>query len=493
MARLLACDWDAREVRLLSAEIRSGKVVSAQAVCARIETRAQTEDDEREAIVAAIRKAAEGLGKQRSKTIVGIDRRYVETVELTLPPARDAELPQLVRTQVLGEMTSVGENDPIDFLPLDADTGQSRRVAAFALVGASGEQVHSVLSQAGLHCAQLVFRPVANLLAVCENVAPTSGAVLTVVPFHCEADIAVYLQDRIVCWRTIRIPEGDAEQFRNRLAVEVCRTAAAAQHHLEEGRGIDRVVVFGDERDSATPIDELRQSFRCEVVLIDPLEELVESADRKSLAVGRFAPLVGMLRREVSGASQPVDLLHPRRPPRPANRRRRSALAAAAASFIVLLFAYQTWAQLAEQDEEISQLAQRRQQLDGLLDRAAKPRKTARAIEQWLATDICWLNELRTLSAEFPSAREMTIARLTAGQGQGKGGIIDLQGAARTADGVREMEQNLRGPFDEPRSRNIYQREAGGPFGWHFETSLFVPKRERPAMPTASGTATRSH
>jgi Tfp pilus assembly protein PilN len=416
--------------------------------------------------------------------LVGLSRRYVEPVELTLPPASDTELPQLVRVQTLRELGTLDDHAAIDFLALDEGAGHARRVTAVALPSPAWEQVRSICTQAGLTPTRLVFRPFASV-AVCErSAAPATGPQLVVTPYAGEIDIAVLVQGRMVYWRTVRLADGGPERYVERVVSETCRTAASALHQLPEDSDFERVVVFASAEEAQPLVAELQRSFAGEVVAIDPLACLDPLAGLDGVSpydssgAGRFAPLVGMVLRHTAGARQPVDLLHPRQPPPPVNRKRRWATAAAAVGVVAMLIGYSAWSRFEEGEETARQLTQRRNELDKLLDRSAKSRQTAQAVEQWLATDVCWLDELRTLSSRFPAAGDMFVTRLSIAQGRDGGGVVDLQGVARSAGSVRAMEQNLRPSFAEIRSRNIHQRDAEPSFGWHFESTLIVPERD---------------
>ena len=125
MAQFLALDWDATEVRYLTATAVGTRLkildAGSQAIPASERGEAAPEQ-----IGQALREAIAKTKPRRGTVLVGLGRNDVELMNLTLPPARDAELPELVRHSVFRRSPQLGEDAAIDFLPLNQDPSQPR-------------------------------------------------------------------------------------------------------------------------------------------------------------------------------------------------------------------------------------------------------------------------------------------------------------------------------------------------------------------------------
>jgi hypothetical protein len=64
-------------------------------------------------------------------------------------------------------------------------------------------------------------------------------------------------------------------------------------------------------------------------------------------------------------------------------------------------------------------------------------------IDKWTTTDVMWLDELRKLSEDFPSAWDAKVEKITFGP-SASGGMIALNGLARDSDAVNTVEKDLR-------------------------------------------------
>ncbi|MCH8924235.1 MAG: hypothetical protein IIA67_13935, partial [Planctomycetes bacterium] len=95
MARLLAIDWDGKEARYVVAMAHGARLKFEAAGSLPIESDSEAADSPAQ-LGAALRSALAGKAG-RATVIVGVERSQIELVSLTLPPASDAELPELVR------------------------------------------------------------------------------------------------------------------------------------------------------------------------------------------------------------------------------------------------------------------------------------------------------------------------------------------------------------------------------------------------------------
>ena len=145
MARLLALEWDAREARVVVARTRGSEMVVEHAFGVELapsdpgQTFADLNVGER--IAAAL--AARNIG--RSETLVAVGRASIELRQLTLPACPEDEQPDMVRFQALRQFTGIGDDWPLDFVPLDTGDSESLTVLAAAISPEMVDQIHAPL------------------------------------------------------------------------------------------------------------------------------------------------------------------------------------------------------------------------------------------------------------------------------------------------------------------------------------------------------------
>jgi hypothetical protein len=110
MPRFLALEWDSHEARVAIASTRGESILIEHAFVVALPARgdagAKVESDTGQRIAAAI--AERRLG--RVQGLVAVGRASIELKQMSLPPAPDAELPDLVRFQALQEFNSLDDD-----------------------------------------------------------------------------------------------------------------------------------------------------------------------------------------------------------------------------------------------------------------------------------------------------------------------------------------------------------------------------------------------
>ena len=93
-------------------------------------------------------------------TIVAVGRSGVELRLLSLPPAPDEELPELVRFQAVRQFSALGDDWPLDFFPIDQQRPDlPRSVLAAAISPELVAQIQQNCAAAELKLRRLVLRP----------------------------------------------------------------------------------------------------------------------------------------------------------------------------------------------------------------------------------------------------------------------------------------------------------------------------------------------
>jgi hypothetical protein len=133
MTQLLAIEWDSREARLAVAtpargSVRVDELFAVDLVAA---------DGESELPAAEVAERIAAAIRQRKlagvETLVAVARASIELKPLSLPPAPDDEVPGLARFQALRDFNTLGDDWPLDFIPLSGNETEPRTVLAAAI------------------------------------------------------------------------------------------------------------------------------------------------------------------------------------------------------------------------------------------------------------------------------------------------------------------------------------------------------------------------
>jgi len=483
MARLLALEWNDTEARLAVASSRGEQVIIEQAFSVALSPPQPDTDqaaiDLSERIAAAL--AARGLG--RMDTLVAVGRTNIELRRLSVPPAPDDELPELVRFQALREFTTFNEQWPLDFLPIDDTPEQSRTVLAAAIDPALVERIQETCRSAGLKPRRLILRPcaAASLLGRSQAAAPAEVRLLVDLLVD-EADLTVIVDRKVVYLRTARLPGDPLSEATPTQALlsEIRRTIAAAQNQLG-GRPVESIVLCGADEQHEELAEWLGEQLSLPAELFDPFGGLrLGSELRRGLPdqPGRFAPLLGALLDEFLQTPHAIDFLHPRRRPQAPGRRNTYALAGLAAATVVLAVFWYGWFQSGSLDREIRRLRLETTGLQKKITALSQEKKAADAIQKWASTEVVWLDELHWLVEKFPPAQEAMLTQLQLASGI-DGGEMTMDGVVRNVETVKTMENNLRDDSHYLVGRDKGRQRSEEPYSIRFTSSLYVKREEQ--------------
>lgn len=478
MPHILVLDWDQREVRLVLGRT-SGRLTRVLALDS-LPLPPVGDDPERvdQAFAAQIKEWLAPWRADRLRVLVAVPRSSVELLYLTLPPAKDEELPELVTNLAVQESPAISEQTLLDFLPSAGAPEAPRPVLVAALADDEQRRIRGRLAAAGLTPQRIVLRPLAGANLFRRLIAVSDRTSLVINRVGQDLELNLVASGRIGFTRTIRLPEQASEEdVAERLVAEAKRTVLAAPREHVGDEGIRNVYVFGSQAEYESLAADLGRELSLPIEVLDPLDA-VEAPD---VAVPpqpeRFAPLLGALLDEWAG-SHPIDFLHPRRPPHPWARWRIPALAAGGLVLAALALGLYVWGNLAEVNADNQRLAMRLRDLNETARKAVKQKERIEAIAAWKNRDVNWLEELRDLSNRFPGARDAVVLRMSMRPSQGAGGLIDLQGLVRDPKVVVNLERQVRDDFRTVRSRRVQQRTQENDYTWVYETSVsVVPRR----------------
>jgi Tfp pilus assembly PilM family ATPase len=503
MTRLLALEWNDNEARLAVASLRGEEVVIEHAFAFALgggtASSQPAQGGQSGADAAQPGQATAGptpaeVGKQittalsargirRIDTLVSIGRASIELRQLTLPPAPDDELPELVRFQALREFNALQEDWPLDFIPLDEDPAEPRNVLAAAIASELVEQIQAACQAAGVRLRRLILRPCGAASLFCRRKADGRPMARLLVDLLAdEADLTVMIDRKVIFLRTARLPGdplADAESAQA-LFGEIRRTMAAVHNQLG-GRRVESIVLCGSGPQHAALGEQVAERLGTPAEVFDPFEGLKLGGElERGLPEhpGRYTPLLGMLLDELHQARHAVDFLHPRRKPKPPSRIKQYALAGVGAvALLGLLFLYRS-IRIEQLTEEAQELEADVKKWEALAGQTTKLQKAATDIQAWQAGDLVWLDEVRWLSERLPPAEEAMLTQFQAST-TARGGEMRLEGLARSIDTIKAAEEKLRDREHRLIGKETGENTSQKGYSLRFNSSIYVGPEPR--------------
>jgi hypothetical protein len=153
-----------------------------------------------------------------------------------------------------------------------------------------------------------------------------------------------------------------------------------------------------------------------------------------------------MVVEEAAGVTSGIDFLNPRRPPKPPDRRRLYSLAAGAAAAVVLGIGAYVWMELAEYDRQTLAIKAETAEVDAEIKRLEKSVRESQSVDEFIAGDVTWLDELYTVSNRFLPAEQAIASQLSCLVQQGGGGQLIVEGHVKQSSLLDDLESRLRDP-----------------------------------------------
>ena len=470
MQRLLAIECDERELCFVIATAAGDRITleSAEAI-----PLLRSSDDtplSKDEIGKKLQGSLSKYKRTGAKVLVGVSRSSVELFELTLPPASDAELPELVINQVT-QSSGAAEGAVIDFVANTVDVTQPRQITAAALSPQEFARINAVCAAASVSPDRMLMRPYETAALFLKQHPHGEGNALLVNVIGDEVDLIVVDQHRPLFFRSVRLPGNlGSESAETRLANEIRRTLLVAPPDGTAARSIETIYLLGTTTEYDRVRDVVSREGTTKVELYDPLSGFLKGSSWTSVTSGRLVPLLGMLVNEAKGGTHAIDFLHPRRPPKTQNQLRKYAVLAAALALMFGVAGYYMWDTISTADAENKRLAEELADLEKLVKKTAEKKKVTEAIDDWNTNSIVWLDELRDLSARFPSGQDLVLQRLTMSPSRGGKANVAFQGLAREPSVVTRMEETLRDARHEIQTPRVDERVQDKSYTWNFES-----------------------
>lgn len=399
--------------------------------------------DEDSAVGERLKKALAEHRISRATALAVVSRHRVEMRELTLPPAPDNELPEMVRFQARTAFASFNDQWILDFEKLsgDADQGQPIRVLATAMSPQVLSQIQTISDEAGLRLARVLLRPYCLVEMLAERL-DDSLVRLVVDPCGDQLDLTLTSGGQLLATRSLMLDISSRKpDVVKRVAGEVRRTLASFANALP-GDKVDEILLVGNPDRLVDLGEALRADLGIDVEYLDPLAQVNLAGEAKKFQpddTESFAPLVGALIREAAGQRHMLDFLNPRKAETRQRDMRRTYLFGGLGAAAAICVLFLGWWLLKTQDDRIDvltrQLGEIRLVNEGEANRPGVEQITGEVglIDQWQEKNIFWIEELYQVSDRALSPDEVILDSLIMSASD-RGVSLSMKGRLRDAE-----------------------------------------------------------
>ncbi len=492
--RVLALDWDARNVRAVVVRQRGDDVEVVKAASIPVDADVSLADPE--SFGRYLSRALDRAGITVRQAAITVPRDRVVLNTLKVPPTPDDELPAVVQYQMIKELPFGPEEATMDFAVLSADASVPRDALVAALRNDVLEHYQSVARAAGLKLMRIGLRPWANLLAASAGVPDLGrgrtlfvdiGPELTEIDIICDGQLAfsraavVRLPDELIAHTSGGVPMEDSrimslalvdvgvqdlgvQRALDELLIEVTRSVEAYRA-TATGARLDRIVIAGATGLESAFAEVVGERFEAPSELYNPARAIDLSPERARELRG-FSSVLGLAMAEGRPALGQIDFLQPKKTVARRTRQIQKARLVAAVAVVFAAAGY-LWFEYT--------LSFPRGRITSLQTSIAKLKKTERAyillrrkmnsLEHWVESERLWTDELLQLTRAFPDNTKLYVTGMTMSDAW----VRDMKGSADLS--LRAKDSTL--------SHDLIQRlRAAGPFEAVLENSQEQPQRD---------------
>ena len=444
MAKFLAVEWDANELRLIRANLRGSDVVVEEAssfpfgeltigtAAADADASESSTRSLREVLAEALQSQASG--RQNATTLMAVPRSNVEVRVLPVPVVPEDELPDIVRNQALRQFSSIGEDWPLDFVPLAGNPeDEMQSVLATTISPELVNDIQETCLDGDSQAARLVLRPFATGSLVQRALgAQLPECSLIVELLGEEADLTVLHANQVVFMRTIRLPSNPEVSMQAQAIVgELRRTIAAAQNQMSNVK-IEQIILCGDSRLHQELQTVIPEKLSLETTAVQPFEQVsLSSGFRDNLPEypERYAALLGMLQDEADSGSHTICFLQPRKAPEAPSQIRRNTWFGVAIAACLIMAGLTWYLKIRSIDQEIQYLQTQSAKLSKYVKEKEELDKKLEEISKFTRGNVIWLDELARLSNPemFPAADKAIANRVLMTSRNEGGGRISME------------------------------------------------------------------
>ncbi len=445
MAKLIVIDWGSRDIRLLEAERRGGRLAIRKLSTVAL----PAEGDEPVAGATPMGAVLAQAASASARVVALVGRTQTVLRDLRVPVCPPEELTGMVRFQAMRTLSLSVEQASLDYDVLEMRDGDTqRRVILAALQGDALDRIQATTQSAHLELARLGLRPYATWRAYREHAPGGAGAVLIVNHASDSLELTVGSAASLLFSRATLLPNAEpgaeSAETRHALIAEVRRTLAAFSSQMP-GVAVTRIALPAGPGEHEELSRALGTELSMAVDLFDPFDS-VELEPAPGEAPPPRGPWSGAIGAALAANEPwPIDFLNPKKAPVRRDRRKPIAVVAGAGLALVLATSYFVAHQkIARGSAEIQRLTERQNKLKETLKTAAEVLSEHQATDDWVRAGTAPLEDLQRLSEQFPDTREMHATVLTITRDSiDRADHLVLQGVSRQQLPIAEFQTKL--------------------------------------------------
>lgn len=508
--KLLAIDWDSRDVRVVMFRPKADGIDLLKAVS--IPIQAGVSASEPEAFGAFLRAALAQANMNVKHALLTIPRDRVVLNNLRLPPTPHDELPSMVQLQIGKELPFPADQATIDFALLGAPTDGKAGIDVLVAAVRNDylEPYRTVAYEAGLTVDSIGLRPHGNVIAVTSGeAAPGTMLLVEVGPSLTEIDfvrdgVPAYSRaasagvgpspgavngERIDDSRIFSFPIQDREpdETTTKAVGYVLREVV---HTYEAYRATDptvkinRIVVAGATGIESELAQALGGRFALRAELYSAEKALNLSAQRARELRG-FSAVLGLAMSHAKRGLTHFDFQHPKKTVTKSQRQLKKAPIAAAVAILFLATGMASyWNTVVPKQKAAKDLANHASLQKKKFDALTKFNERVLAVQTWQDDEQYWTDVLMKLTKAFPPENEAYITHLNFGTSlKGRSNersqtlSITLRMASDTT--VNRFAEKLKDMgFEDVRTGRTSESTAKGVYKYDSSITAIVPKRK---------------
>lgn len=469
MPRIVAIDFDAQTGQVVVVERRPTGTTVRHARHFQLEGDTSSYSAEQLAEQVHRELANQKISGAKAVLLVGGDDVQYRLIDL--PPAPKEDLPDMVRFQSVREFAAADEDSPLDFIPLRGDESTPHHVLAARLRATMVDRARELSEQLDLELARIVPRGI-SLAAACKRLMPelATGRHLIAAPVGNQLEMVLLRDGEVILLRRARV-SGDSASDAAVLG-ELRRTVAAATGQLEGP--VDTAVLIGNDSSLAT--SQSQSSSWGKVVSLD-LNKLLKDwgvSASNAAEAARLAPVLEAALMEADRTAPALDFANPRQRVITETPKRTRILAGVAAATLLAAVGYYLFSELWQLNRETDQLKQQTADQRKALEQFQPFVERANSLEQWMTTDITWLDEIdraalalrpKTLDDDdYPAGEDVLVKSIQTRRPDNfalGGGVLEIDTLAKDTDALGQVESRLRDKLHEVRTGIIVNEQGG--------------------------------
>jgi hypothetical protein len=413
-----------------------------------------------------------------------LSRTDLEMISLVLPQEARDQFPEMVQLEIeqrLGEHESA---PVVDYAIAGNNDASGVDVLAFSLLPEEVDRWNREAKEEKLRLAAIAPRHLSLLAKLPAGAMNQTRVAIQSLPSEVEMVVARGSQPLFL--RTLRLSTDDASSIAEQILLEVqrCLSLLPSEHQGEEAEVATAAPspappLFVFPGTDAGPLAEaLRERKVAEVHYLTSSSLWPSGSVASEIRTEQFASLLGAGEQFLQH-QLPVNLLAPKRPPKPIHPLRKWGPIGGLTAASLVLGGWFLYSDVRDLNEEANRLQTTRDDQWKLANKSAERIDKLDLVEKWEAERVDWLSLMASLSSTLPLGDRASVRRMTASVSNA-GPQVSLSVMVKSPEDLALMEEKLRSQSMEVSSQRVNQQASEEDYPWQFETTIVAPWGDPP-------------